>query len=214
MTDTQTPIPKRNDDAPKLYRFVGLIFLWLIPCFFIWVSLSSFLAAPAVWASEQILTYALPDIINTFSLSGSQAMLTTHFGDLDGQIVSARAAGYRLAFPLNTRIVTYSLPFYAALHFATPSSNTTSGNDANMAGLCKGLLLLYPLIILGLISISLKNLMLGLGPAFIEGTSIGASLIGLGYQLSTLMVPTVAPIMIWAWQSRNSTLIQQLLIRK
>ncbi len=205
-----------NDDVvepPKLYQFVGLVFLWLIPCFVVWISLSSLLAAPIVWVSELILASALPDIVHSFTLTGSQALLATHFGELDGEIVSAQVAGYRLAYPINTRILTYALPFYGALHFATQTTRGISGNDGSMAGFAKGLLLLYPLLILGLVSIGVKDLMLGLGPVFIDSGSTGASAIGLMYQLSTLMVPPLAPIMLWAWQARESSLIQQLLVK-
>ena len=200
-------------EPPKLYQFVGLVFLWLIPCFVVWVSLSSLLAAPVVWVSELILTSALPDIVHSFTLSGPQALLATHFGELDGEIVSAQVAGYRLAYPTNTRILTYALPFYGALHFATQTTRGISGNDGSMVGFGKGLLLLYPLLIMGLVSIGLKDLMLGLGPVFIESNSTGASAIGLMFQLSTLMVPPLAPIMIWAWQARESSLIQQLRLK-
>lgn len=212
MTKT-TSTPKTDPDAPKLYQFVGLVFLWLIPCFVVWVSLSSLLAAPAVWLADLILTSTLPDIVHNFTLAGPQALLATHFGELDGEIVSAQIAGYRLAYPLNTRILSYSLPFYAALHFATQTTSGISGNESSLGGFGKGLMLLYPLLVLGLVSICLKNLMLGLGPVFIESSSIWASIIGLLYQLNTLMVPPLAPIMIWAWQSRNSSLIQQLLVK-
>ena len=134
-----------DTEPPKVYKFVGLVFLWLVPCFVVWVSLGSMLAAPAVWLSELILTAALPDIVYDFTLAGPQALLSTHFGELDGEIVSAQVAGYRLAYPLNTRILTYSLPFYAALHFATV---TTDGFfEKNTFRFSMGLLLLYPLLI-------------------------------------------------------------------
>lgn len=213
MNDEEASSNSDDAEAPKLYQFVGLVFLWLIPCFVVWVSLSSLLAAPAVWISELILTSALPDIVHNFTLAGPQAMLATHFGEVDGEIVSAQVAGYRLAYPINTRILTYALPFYGALHFATQTTSGISGNDGSLAGFGKGLLFLYPLLVLGLVSISLKNLMLGLGPVFIDSGSIWAQVIGLMYQLSTLMVPPLAPIMIWAWQSRESSLMQRPLVK-
>lgn len=212
MSDEETSSDS-DIEAPKLYQFVGLVFLWLIPCFVVWVSLSSLLAAPAVWLADLILTSALPDVVHSFTLAGPQALLATHFGELDGEIVSAQVAGYRLAYPINTRILTYALPFYAALHFATQTTSGISGNEGTLAGFGKGLLCLYPLLVLGMVSIGLKDLMLGLGAVFIDSGSTGASAIGLMYQLSTLMIPPLAPIMIWAWQARESSLIQQLLVK-
>jgi len=135
-------------------------------------------------------------------------MLATHFGEVDGSIVSAQVAGYRLAYPLDTRVLSYSLPFYAALYFATPREHGESGGFTREFG--GGLLLLYPLLVLGLVFVSLKNLMLGLGPIFIQADSTMTTVIGLMYQLSTLMIPPLAPVLIWAWQSRNNPQLQSL----
>lgn len=200
-------------EAPKLHHFVGLIFLWLIPCFVVWFSLSGALAFAAVWANNLILTFALPDIVYSFSSAGPQALLATHFGELNGDIVSAQLAGYRLAFPLDTRILSYSLPFYAALHFATETTAGTGTEGNSFLKFVKGLLLLYPLLILGIISINLKNLMLGLGEVFIESGSMAGPVIALTYQMSTLMIPPLAPILVWAWQSKDSPLLQQFLMK-
>ena len=211
MTDLDQQANEATD-PPKLYQFVGLVFLWLIPCFIVWVSLSSLIAGPAVWVTELILTSALPDVVHGFTLTGAKALLSTHFGELDGEIVSAQVAGYRLAYHLNTQVLSYSLPFYAALHFATPADN--DNRDTNgLARFGRGLLVLYPLFIFGLIAVNLKNLMLGLGGVFIDGSSFGASAIGMMYQFSTLMIPPLAPIMVWGWQSRQSALLQQLLVK-
>jgi hypothetical protein len=193
--------------APKLYKFVGKLFIWLIVWFMFWYFVSSVLAAPAVWLSEAILTFSLPDFVYEFSLIGSQAVLVSNFGELNGEIVSARLAGDHLAFLLNTQILTYSLPFYAALHFAT-------NKGVKGIGLIWGLCALYLLLVIGMISICLKNLMVGLGPTFVDGFSATGSFIGVMFQFSTLMVPTLAPLLIWAWQSRNSSYLRQLMAQK
>ncbi len=193
--------------TPKLHQFVGQVFLWLTFCFLVWIPLSSLLAAPAVWITNLILTHSIPEFVKEFSLNGPQALLVTHFGELDGEIVSARLAGYHLAFPLNTQILTYSFPFYAALSYITPSGE-------NLARFARGSLVLYVLLIAGLISICLTKLMAGLGPVFIDGYSLSASIIGIMSQFSTLMVPPLAPVLLWAWQSRHNAFLRQLLMKK
>lgn len=200
-------------ETPNLFYFVGLIFLWLIPCFAAWVSISGALVFPAVWVNNVLLTSALPDIVHSFTNAGPQAILTTHFGVIDGDIVTARLAGYRLGYPINTRILSYSLPFYAALHFATETTAGAATGGNNYLKFGKGLVILYPLLILGLLAVNLKNLMLGLGGIFIESNSAAGSVIAMTYQLSTLMIPSLAPLLVWAWQSRESPLLQQLLIK-
>ena len=192
---------------PRLYRFVGQLFVWLAVCFIVWVLFSSVIAAPAVWFAEVILTYSIPEFVQEFTLNGTQALLVTHFGELDGEIVSARLAGYHIAFPLNTQILTYSFPFYTALCYATPGGE-------NLGRFARGTLLLYALLVISMISINLKNLMAGFGPAFIDGFSTAASIISIMSQFSTLMIPTLAPILVWAWQYRRSVFLQQLLVKK
>ena len=195
-----------QDEPPKLYRFVLFVFVWLVPCFVVWVSLSSPIAAPGVLLADWIMSTMLPSYIHEFTLVGTQALMTTQYGEVDGAIVAAEVAGYRLAYPLNTQILSYSLPFYAALHFATPGQNS-------LARFGQGILLLYPLFIIGLVSVSLKNLMLGLGSEFLQDSTSLEATIAMMYQISTLMVPPLAPVLIWAWQSKQSPLLQQLLVK-
>ena len=203
------PDVSTNNDgqAPKLYRFIGELFIWLTIWFIVWIFMGFMLAVPAVWLAEDILTNVLPEFVFEFNLNGSQALLVSNFGELDGEIVSARLAGDHLAFPINTQILTYSFPFYVALSFAT-------NDGVNFAGLVRGLLVLYMLLIVGIISICLKSLMAGLGPVFIDGFSTSAAVIAIASQFSTLMIPTLAPLLVWAWQSRKSTYLRQLLVNK
>jgi hypothetical protein len=203
------PADSTNSDTqvPTLYKFVGELFVWLIVWFIVWMFVNTILIVPAVWLVEVILQYSLPEYVFEFNQTGSQALLVTHFGELDGEIVSARLAGDHLAFLLNTRTLSYSFPFYAALSF-------TTSDGVNRAGLVWGCLLLYLLMAVGMIGVSLKNLMMGLGPVFIDSLSTSASIIGIMFQFSTLMIPTIAPLLIWAWQSRNSSYLRQLLVKK
>lgn len=199
-----------SDDAtkaPKLYKFVGAVFIWLIVWFTGWYFVSSILAIPAVRLSEAILTFFLPDFVYEINLTGSQAVLVSNFGELDGEIVSGRLAGNQLAFLVNTQILTYSLPFYGALSYATKEG-------VEWMEFISGLFVLYLLIVFGMISICLKNLMVGLAPVFVDGMSVTGSFIGVISQFSTLIIPTLAPLLIWAWQSRNNPYLRQLLARK
>ena len=203
------PTDSTNNDTqqPKLYKFVGELFVWLIVWFIVWMFVNTILIIPVVWFVEVILQYSLPEYVFEFNQIGSKALLVTHFGELDGEIVSARLAGDHLAFFLNTQILSYSFPLYAALSFTTPEG-------VNRSGFVRGFLMLYLLLAVCMISVNLKNLMMGLGPVFIDGLSASASIIGIMFQFSTLMIPTIAPLLIWGWQSRNSSYLRQLLVKK
>ena len=64
---------------------------------------------------------------------------------------------------------------------------------------------------LGLVAIAAKDLMLVVGAPFL---SLGAvppmPIIGLAYQTSVLLIPSLAPVMIWLFQLRDTPLWRQL----
>jgi hypothetical protein len=77
-----------------------------------------------------------------------------------------------------------------------------------------GLLVLYPLFAFGLLCLCLKELMVNVGANFFNQPGIfvpDANVIGLLYQFSVLIVPTLAPAMLWLWQSKDSPLLQNAL---
>lgn len=193
----------------SLRRFFGLVLLLLVPSFVLWMFVDPWLAWPVVWLSNIVLGAWMPDVVAMIHLQGSSAVVMTHFGQLNDVLVSSDRAGYQMGFPADVRLLSYSIPFYAALHFATPQSDSL-GNFAT------GLWVLLILIFFGLVSITLKNLMLGLGQTFFDQAAIfvpNQHAIAIFYQLSILILPPVAPIVIWAWQSRDNPLLTQLSIK-
>ena len=57
----------------------------------------------------------------------------------------------------------------------------------------------------------MKELMVGLGENFFGQTGVfvpDSNVIGILYQLSVLIVPTLAPSMLWLWQSKDAPLLQ------
>ena len=59
-----------------------------------------------------------------------------------------------------------------------------------------------------------EDLMVNLGALFMEQPDVfipNGNVIGLLYQLNVLIVPTVAPIAVWAWQSQDTELFTSIL---
>ena len=197
------PLPERH----HLLQFVLFVFVLLIPCFALWSFLSAALVTPVIGLANLILSHWFPDIVNVVYQQGADAMLMTRLDEIDGQLVPTDVTDAGLGFKANTRIVSYSIPFYAALHFATEKKDY-------LANFFWGLLAIYPFILLGLISICLKDLMAGFGTIFLDQPGVpvpGPGLIGISYQLSVLIVPTLLPVAVWAWQSRDTPLLRGLL---
>lgn len=186
-------------------QFLLFVFTLLIPCFTLWTVASGPLAIPALGFANMVLTHWFPNVVNALYVDGSQALLMTEFGEKAGKLVPLLGAEYRLGFQVNTRILTYSLPFYTALHFATQKKEYLNSY-------VWGLLILYPLLTFGLLCLCLKELMVSLGTHFFDQPGIyvpDANLIGILYQFSVLIVPTLAPAIVWLWQSKDSPLLRE-----
>lgn len=188
-------------------QFLLYVFVLLVPCFVLWSVGSSSLQIPAIGLVHITLVQWFPDIVQGLFAEGANALLMTEFGEQGGQPVPLGEASHRLGFRLNPRILTYSMPFYTALHFATPRENY-------LANYLWGLLVLYALATFGLLWLCLKELMVNLGGLFMEQPGIfvpGANLTGLIYQFNVLVMPTLAPAVLWLWQSKDSPLLVEML---
>lgn len=188
-----------------LLRFALAVFALLPACFLFWYFAGAYVAAPAVILAEPVLLSWLGDSVASVSLNGTDMLVMSQFGENSGEIQRAEIAGNQLGYTINTRTLSYSIPFFAALHFATPMR---AGLDR--FAIC--LLLLWLLLAVGLVSTALKDLMLGMGTRFLEEEPVPpADAIALLYQFSTLMVPPLAPVLLWAYTAKDSPAFLSLL---
>jgi hypothetical protein len=85
----------------------------------IWSAAGTLFAAPAVWLTDFLLSNAYPNIVETARLQGVEMMVRGQFGEDRGAIMAATDAGNQIALEINTRLVSYSIAFYAALMMAS-----------------------------------------------------------------------------------------------
>lgn len=192
---------------PHFRQFILFVFALIVPCFALWTVFADAIAMPVVGLGDMILSGWFPAMVDGLFMEGGETVLATQFGELNGRMVPPEQSDYQLAFRINPAIVSYSLPFYATLHFATYKR-------AYLSSFISGVLILYPFILMGLLSLCLKELMVNLGMVFFEQPGVfvpNGTVIALLYQLNVLIIPTVAPILLWAWQSRETPLIKGLL---
>ncbi len=189
-----------------LYRFIGLVILLMVPCFALWYALGALTAAPAVWLAQVALPWAFPAIIESVVLDQNKLMVFSQFGEIGNDVVALAEADYQLVFPQSVRLLSYSIPFYTALHFA-------SSIEASLERYARSLLVLWVLMFVGFIAVALKDVMVAVGPLLHQASALPPpAVIGLLYQFSVLIVPTVAPILLWAWVVRDSPRWQALLL--
>ena len=188
-----------------LMRRQFVLTVTLMPITFgIWYAAGTMFAAPAVWLCDFLLSSAYPNIVEAVGLQGVEALVRTQFGEDGGVIMAAADAGNQIALEINTRLVSYSIAFYAALLMA---SNL---KDA-IYKFCVGLFWLWLIMAFGLASILGKDLLLMVGAPFLNAPGVPpADLIALTYQFNVLLMPTLAPVCLWFWQLRGSPLWEAL----
>ena len=188
-----------------LMRRQFVLTLILMPITFgIWYAAGPLFSAPAVWLCDMLMGMAYPGVLDSAGLKGIDMVALIQFGVVEGNIVTAQAAGNQIELEVNTRLVSYSIAFYAALLMA---SNL---KDA-LFKFCIGLFLLWLLMAFGLASIMGKDLLVMVGAPFLESAGVPpADLIALTYQFNVLLMPTLAPVCLWFWHLRGSPLWEAL----
>ena len=189
-----------------LVRFVAKLFGLMAITFTLWHVTASMLAAPVALSTGALLQWWLPGLIDHAYLEGTNFLVVTAIGEANGQMMSAAVAGNQLQLSNETRLLSYSVPFYAALHFATPMEGT-------IERFTRGLLVLWALMVLGLIALVLKDMMVTFGDVMFSRSALlpPPAVIALAYQFSVLMVPTVAPLLLWGYAARSNPLLNALL---
>lgn len=184
-----------------LMRRQFVLTLILLPITFgIWYAAGTLFAAPAVWLCDFVLNNVYPSIVETAGLQGVEMAVRTLFGETGGEILPAKEAGNQIALQINTRLVSYSIAFYAALLLA---SNLQDG----VYKFCVGLFWLWVIMAFGLASIVGKDLLLTVGAPFLSMARVPpADILALTYQFNVLLMPTLAPVCLWFWQLRGSPL--------
>ena len=188
-----------------LMRRQFVLTLILMPITFgIWYAAGTLFAAPAVWLCDFFLSLAYPSVVEAAALQGADMIVSSEFGELNGQITTAANAGNRIALEINARLVSYSIAFYAALLMA-------ASLEEGVFKFCVGLFWLWVIMAFGLASIVGKELLLIVGAPFLAAPGVPpADVLALTYQFNVLLMPTLAPVCLWFWQLRGSPLWEAL----
>ncbi|HHJ39534.1 MAG: hypothetical protein AXA67_09475 [Methylothermaceae bacteria B42] len=175
-----------------ILRFVTLTLLWLPFTFFIWYRYGAILNWPVAWILEGILPSQFPGIIKGVEYLGEVIRLIIPY-DTPGILAAGKRA--ELVVDINPLAYGYGLPLLIALIIASP------GKEA-MQWL-KGIIG-YGVIVLvqvfGCYFESLLSLQFKLPPEF-SGQLVllpwQRDLLVLGYQMGSLILPGVVPVVLW-----------------
>ena len=96
-----------------LMRRQFVLTLILMPITFgIWYAAGA-VFSPAVWLCDALLQAVYPHLIDSVWLQGMKMGALTQFGMLEGEVCGQRG-GNQIELEINTRLVSYSIAFYAA----------------------------------------------------------------------------------------------------
>jgi hypothetical protein len=176
--------------APRLGRFIAATFLWMPACFAAWYFTAPVHATLAGWLARGGLALFREGLVETVERTGPQLAFVTSV-----EIMQAGQRGVLVA-EVNTLLYSYGLPLLAALALA-------SRMPWGRALACLALVL--PFAAWGIAFNALVQVIAQgqavFGTAGLAGWRSEA--VALGYQLGTLLLPALAPIILWAAASRG-----------
>jgi len=180
-----------------LLRVIGA----MVPAFFIWWIIGSVWLQPAVILTDYLLSAWFPYTFYDLKLVGNIVVALTQWDNVNGTFVPSSMIGTHLGINFNIRVLSYSFPFFFALQIAL-------WDIQNTVKIAMALIALYLVLIISMAVVLAKMIMINLGlePVFIETTLYwyaNPELIILGHQAATLLLPTLAPTLLWIAVNQN-----------
>jgi len=182
-------------DSDSLARFVLRVVAWLPLTFAVW-----YLAAPLlVWPVEllaELVTRSAFDWVKTVEQTGPLITFVTSLKPAEAASPGMKAV---VSVESNVLLFSFGLPMLAALILATREPH-------RVRMLLIGFAVLLPFQAFSVVADFLKNVAILAGPAISSQTGINAfqrELIAFCYQFGTLILPTVAPAIVWVLMHRR-----------
>jgi hypothetical protein len=181
----------RSDQRP-LARFVILVLAWLPVAFAVWYLAAPVLLWPAALLAELVARAGFSDIVRAVEQAGATLVFTTSLRP--GQAV----AGGVVSVDVNMLLYAFGLPLFAALTLA-------AREPRRIKVLLVGYAILLPTIAFGVLADFLKNIAITAATQVISQTGFSAwqrEAIAFSFQFGSLILPAVAPAVIWVLAHR------------
>ncbi|MCG8429279.1 MAG: hypothetical protein MI754_18155 [Chromatiales bacterium] len=180
--------------SPVTLFFVKVL-LWMPVIFAAWY----FMAIVATWPVTYLVKFALtglfPEAISDISQSGYQIETAVFYTAQAGNAAVPPGMVAELVFDVNALSYGYCVPLYTALVLASPSEE-----GEMWFRWIVGLIILQFTQAWGVSFDILKTILLSSGPELTQALAFEQwqlEAVALGYQLGYLVIPAVAPVIIW-----------------
>lgn len=177
--------------APSLGKFALRTFLWLPPCFALWYFSAPYHAAVAGRLARLLVDLFKSGIVSALEQQGFDLVFVTTI-----EVRAAPGQAAVLAPDVNPLLYTYGLAFFLALMLAV---------RAKWWKILAGAALLLPFQSWGIAFDFLAQVGVRLGPEVSAQAGLSgwrAEAIVLGYQVGSLILPSLMPVVLWAAFSR------------
>ncbi len=178
-----------------LAPFILLVVAWLVPMFLLWWLATPILVWPVTILSQLVTRVGFGDLVQSVEQHSEMINFVTTLKPAGAAIAAGAKAV--LEVESNVRLFSFGLPLFAAMTLA-------ARREHPLRNLAIGYAVLVPLQTFCVIADFLRNLtgepgvaaQLGIGPWQRE-------LIAFSYQFATLILPTVAPAIVWVLMHRR-----------
>jgi hypothetical protein len=194
-----------------LAGFLLRAIFWLLLCLLVWYAAGAFIAMPVGWLAGVLAHLLFPSWAEGAELSGTHADLLTSL-QLAAQPGAAAGQVALLTPEADYLTYGYGLPLLMALFLAS--------HPHGMAGkMLLAAVALLPLQAISLLFAWLKEVAITAGPSVADQIGFGElarEVIALGYQFGTLVLPTLAPVVLWLALDRKllSTLLVEAFLER
>ena len=183
-------------DSDSLPRFVLRVIAWLPLTFAVWYLAAPLLVWPVALLAE-LFTRNTFDWVKSVEQIGPLITFVTSLKPVEG----ANPAGVKAVVSVESNVLLFSfgLPMLAALILAAREPH-------RVRMLLIGFVVLLPFQTFSVVADFLKNVAILAGPAVSSQTSFNAfqrEVIAFCYQFGTLILPTVAPAIVWVLMHRR-----------
>jgi hypothetical protein len=183
-----------------LMRFMLGVLIYFPVTFFIWYLSAAWHLAPITMLSQALLNTLTPDALMWLKLDGHNLIVAANFSQAtNGSIITPALNGDALGFQINPLVYSYGLPLLVSLLLATPTAH-------KIKKIAIGLAFILPTELFSMVFSVLKTLTFNVGNTFIAQQSLsqtGVDAIALGYQIGMLLLPMIAPLVIWVGLNRQ-----------
>jgi hypothetical protein len=182
----------REQGLSPLARFILTVLAWLPLAFAIWYFAAPILLWPAALLSDVVMRVGFADLVRGVEQVGSTVAFTTTLKP--GQSI----AGGIVTVDVNMLLYSFGLPLFAALTLA-------AREPKRLRTLVIGYAVLVPAITWGIVADFLKNVAITAPIQVASQTGFAAwqrESIAFAFQFGSLILPAVAPAIVWVLTHR------------